>query len=113
MKLLNLSRLSLLAILAVTSLQAQTPAPLKLVPMPREVRPATALPVPNGVRILPATDVDDQFAESDFGQTKASRGIHATIGTTASSSFTVELLRVSDAAAQERMKAAQLTFDPA
>lgn len=112
MKLLTFRRIAGLLLLAVIPVHAQTPA-LKLIPMPREVRSIAALPVPNGARILLPADVDDQFAASDFAQTLASRGIPATIGNTVSASFTVELLRVSDAAAQQRMTAAKLTFDPA
>jgi hexosaminidase len=102
----------LLILLAAAPLHAQSPT-LKLIPMPREVQPVAALAVPNGVRILPASDIDDQFAASDFAQTMAARGIPATIGTAASTSFTVELLRTSAAVAQQRLLAAKLTFDPA
>jgi len=102
----------LFLLLAAAALHAQS-ATLKLIPMPREVQTVAALAVPNGVRILPATDVDDQFAASEFAQTMAARGIPATIGNTASASFTVELLRASAAVAQQRLLAAKLTFDPA
>ncbi|HXB61742.1 MAG TPA: glycoside hydrolase family 20 zincin-like fold domain-containing protein [Acidobacteriaceae bacterium] len=108
-------RAAVLVLFAAAALHAQMPAQvllLKLIPMPREMRPVEPLPIPNGVRILPASDVDDQFASSDFAQTLASRGIHASIGNTGTASFTVELLRVSDAAAQPRLTAANLTFDP-
>ncbi len=60
-----------------------------------------------------ATEVDDQFAASDFAQTLAARGIPASIGKTGSASFTVELLRLSDPMAQQRLTAANLTFDSA
>ncbi len=118
MKLLTTCRAAAitLLLLAATALYAQTnaqPPALKLIPMPREVRPIAALPVPNGARILLPAGVDDQFAASDFAQTLAGRGIPATIGNTVSASFTVELLRVSDAAAQQRLTAASLAFDPA
>jgi len=102
-----------LALLAIaTVLHAQAPA-LKLIPMPREVHQTTTIPVINGVRILPATDVDDEFAAGDFARTLAARGIPATIGTTATSSFTVELLRLTNPIAQQRLTAASLTFDTA
>ncbi len=104
----------LFAILASPSLQAQaTPAPLHLIPMPREVRQTGSVTAPQGVRILPAADVDDQFAASDFAQTMAARGIPAIIGIAGDASFTVELLRTTSPAAQQRMQAAHVVFDPA
>ena len=86
---------------------------LHLIPMPREVRPTTALSIPQGVRIIPTSEIDDQFAASDFARSLAAREIPATIGTAGDSSFTVELLRTSTPAAQSRLAAAHLAFEPA
>ncbi len=51
---------------------------LRLIPMPREVRPVADLPLPAGVRILCSTcstDAEDKFAAEDLANTLASRGI--------------------------------------
>ena len=85
--------------------------PIHLIPSPRENTLTSILPIPNGVRILPSSNVDDQFAASEFAQTLAARGVAATIGTAGDTSFTVEILRSTDAAATTRLAAAHLTFD--
>ncbi|HEY0307398.1 MAG TPA: glycoside hydrolase family 20 zincin-like fold domain-containing protein, partial [Acidobacteriaceae bacterium] len=104
--------LALVAALLSPALPAQTtPSPLHLVPMPREVRQTGSIAAPQGVRILPASEVNDQFAASDFAQTMAQRGIPAIIGIAGDASFTVELLRAKSPAAQQRMQAAHVTFD--
>jgi hypothetical protein len=109
---IRVAGLVLLALIASAEAQISV-QPLKLIPMPREVQTTATLQIPNGVRVLPATDVDDQFAASDFAQSIAARGIPASIGTASAASFTVELLRLSNPVAQQRLNAAHLTFDPA
>jgi len=104
--------LALSALLPAALLAQSAPSPLHLIPMPREVRQTGSIAAPQGVRILLAVDVDDQFAASDFAQAMAQRGIPAIIGTAGESSFTVELLRTTSPAAQQRLQAAHVTFDP-
>jgi len=97
--------------LAAQSAPHSTPAQLRLIPQPRECAPTAVLSIAKGVRILPAKDVDDQFAASDLAQTLAARGVSAFIGTVGDAAATVEILRTSDAAATTRLAAAHLAFD--
>ena len=56
-------------------LTAQTP--LHLIPMPREVKPASVIPLSSGIQVNCAQpcDPDDAFAIADLQQTLAGRGI--------------------------------------
>ena len=51
---------------------------MKLVPMPREVRPGPVVPLLNGVRVVCAgCSAEDQFAAEDLEQTLTERGVPA------------------------------------
>ncbi len=74
-------------------LAAGQAVPLKLIPMPREVRSIGDQPISNGVRVVCAgCDAEDQFAADDLIRTLTERGIAAT---TSSGSFRIELNRLS------------------
>jgi hexosaminidase len=65
-------------VLAATAASAQ--APLALVPMPREVTPASTLPLPAGIRINCAApcSAEDEFAVADLKSALAERHIATT-----------------------------------
>ena len=103
--------LTVIFLLPVTLLsQTPTLAPA-LVPMPREMKPAGDIVLSAGLRVsVPGADADDQFAAADLTEMLLARGIPAAFS---SGSITVELLRASSDAAQQRLKAAGLSFVPA
>jgi hexosaminidase len=72
---MHLRSLAALPLFYAFALTAQTP--LHLIPMPREVKPASTLPLSNGLQINCAQpcDPDDAFAIADLQQTLAARGI--------------------------------------
>lgn len=73
---------------ACTGALAQT---MKLIPYPREVRPATAVPLLEGIRIVctPCTP-DDQFAADDLAQNLQTRGVRVVM----TGGLPVELTRI-------------------
>jgi hypothetical protein len=70
-------RLRLTFTLLVGTLAASAQTPLRLIPIPREVKPASTLPLPAGIQINCAQpcDPDDAFAIADLEQTLAARRI--------------------------------------
>jgi hypothetical protein len=66
-----------LAALLATALPLFAQSPLHLIPQPRELRPAAALPLPHGVQLTCAApcDPEDAFAVSDLKATLSERGI--------------------------------------
>ena len=67
---------------------------MKLVPMPREVRPGPLVPLLNGVRVVCAgCTAEDQFAAADLEQTLTERGVPARSAT----GFAIELVRATGA----------------
>lgn len=67
---------------------------MKLVPMPREVRPGPVVPLLNGVRVVCAgCSAEDQFAAADLEQTLTERGVPAKSAT----GFAIELVRAAGA----------------
>ena len=62
-----------------TSLDAQS---IKLIPVPREVRPTAAISLTNGIEVTCASpcDPEDAFAVSDFNTSLAARGITVSPG---------------------------------
>ena len=76
----SLVALFAVALSACSGSLAQTPSPLHLIPMPRELRPLPDQPLPHGVRIVCPTctadaDSDDQFAAADLARSLNDRGI--------------------------------------
>ncbi len=65
---------------------------MKLIPMPREVRAGTAVPLPNGVRVVcTGCAAADQFAADELQQALELRGVQAK----AANGFLIELVRAS------------------
>ena len=73
-------RLRSLPILLVCALPLGAQTPLHLIPMPREVKPASTLPLTAGIRVECAQpcDADDAFAIADFKAVLTQRGIALT-----------------------------------
>ena len=69
-----------LAALLACALPLSAQTPLHLVPMPREVKPASALPLSSGIRVECAQPCDpaDAFAVADFKAVMAQRGVTIT-----------------------------------
>ncbi|MDQ2924096.1 MAG: beta-N-acetylhexosaminidase [Acidobacteriota bacterium] len=80
----------LLLIAAVLAFPASAQTSLHLVPMPREVKPASSLPLTVGIHIECAQpcDPDDAFAIADFRAFMAERGIAVTNAAAAPHIFT-------------------------
>ncbi|HTD96262.1 MAG TPA: glycoside hydrolase family 20 zincin-like fold domain-containing protein [Edaphobacter sp.] len=81
-----------IALLALATL-ASAQSPLKLIPVPREVRTSADQPLPNGVRILCAApcSAEDQFAAADLATSLQARQIPAA----SAAGFQIELTRLA------------------
>jgi hexosaminidase len=73
-------RLCSIAVLLACALPLGAQSPLHLVPMPRELKPASTLPLTVGIRVDCAQpcDPEDAFAIADFKAVMAQRGIAVT-----------------------------------
>jgi hexosaminidase len=73
---MHLQRLGLVLLVLTPFASAQSP--LKLIPIPREVRAGADLPLPHGVRIVCqgcAANSEDQFAADELAATLVARGV--------------------------------------
>jgi hexosaminidase len=103
----------LIAALPVCTAAGQS---LKLIPNPREVRPASgvaaSIPLPAGVRIACAscsTDLEDRFAADDLTQELAGRQI----ATNSAAAYTLQLVHRPDASFTAEMKPEGYTISTA
>ncbi|QNI31352.1 beta-N-acetylhexosaminidase [Alloacidobacterium dinghuense] len=99
------------SILTLTHIAAaQQPAPLALIPQPRETRLVSTIPLTKGIAIeAPGGDVEDTFAAEDLKDTLHSYGIEQN----AKASVRVILLRKDNSHAREALETNHIAFDPA
>ncbi len=82
---------------------------LKLIPMPREVKAGSLLPLDHGLQVRTAsTDADDRFTAEDLRTALGDRGIAIRLG-----GVMIELTRAGTPAARALLTTAHLTLDPA
>jgi hexosaminidase len=111
-------------LLSITLIAAQAPAqspaqanlahssqpdPLRLIPLPRQVQPGIAIPLPQGLRITCTscfTDTEDAFTARDLTQSLAARGIPAT------GPVTILLTRVQSLPEEQKREGYTITPGP-
>lgn len=108
-RLLATAALALLLVAPSAAAQQGAASTLKLIPMPREVRMGTLLPLDHGltVRTL-STDAEDRFTAEDLRSTLGDRGVAMHAG-----GAVIELLRAATPSAKLLLTSAQITLDPA
>lgn len=104
-----MKRLIVLALAVSVRVAAQTPAPLTLIPYPREVNSSGASVRLTGVAISAGSEADDLSAAAIFGTQLAERGIQID----GSAAWKVELIRVDSPEGARALSAARMTFDRA
>ncbi|HUZ04007.1 MAG TPA: glycoside hydrolase family 20 zincin-like fold domain-containing protein [Acidobacteriaceae bacterium] len=83
---------------------------LALVPMPREVQVAGAIPLQHGVAIRSSRDTEDTFAAQDLADTWKQRGVECRLQ--GKDKEAVELLRLNTKKASEILSRQHLSFTP-
>ena len=102
----------LLCITAAPQLAAQAPAPIPLIPLPREVLRGPRVALGAGIAITHGGAAGDAFTARDLMQSLGERRIPAdTIASAAR--YTVQLLRLATPAAQQLLRERRITFDSA
>ncbi|HYW51652.1 MAG TPA: family 20 glycosylhydrolase [Gemmatimonadaceae bacterium] len=104
--------LLLLCGIAAAPVAAQAPAPIPLIPLPRDVVRGARVPLPAGVGITHGGRSEDAFTAQDLAQSLGERRIRADTATSAGR-YAIELLRLSTPRAHQLLRERKVAFDSA
>ena len=103
---------SLLLCAAAAAPVAAQPAPIPLIPLPREVARGTRVPLANGIAIVHVVNAEDSFTAHDLFDAFTERRIRADTAAVPGR-FRIELLRLGTARATQVLRDHRMTFDSA